>query len=251
MASAQAQVKQAQAALEQAKLDLSHTYITAPVDGVVVARHVDVGQTVAASLQAPTLFEIAQDLTKMQVDTNVSEADVGHLRVGMPASFTVDAYPGEAFRGKVTQIRQAPINVQNVVTYPVIVSAENPDLKLFPGMTANIACLVARHEQVLKVPNAALRFKPADDETSRPQAPAGHGAGPRRQTARLWVRAGSGLDPVPVQTGITDGSWTEVRTDRLQEGAEVVVSASNGAAQKEEAGTVNPFMPRMPGHRPR
>ena len=139
--SAQAQVKEAQAALAQAQLDLDHTYITAPVDGVVVARNMDVGQTVAASLQAPTLFQIAQDLTKMQVDTNVSEADVGRVRVGMTATFTVDAYPGRMFKGTVTSIREAPINVQNVMTYDAVIGVSNPDLKLFPGMTANVKIL--------------------------------------------------------------------------------------------------------------
>ena len=238
LATAEAQVKQAAAALEQARLDLSHTYITAPVDGVVVARHVDAGQTVAASLQAPTLFEIAQDLTKMQVDTNVSEADVGRLRVGQPATFTVDAYAGEVFRGQITQIRQAPINVQNVVTYDVVIGVSNPDLKLFPGMTANVRILVARHQNVLRVPNAALRFRPQDGASARPSpgsGPSGRPAGRRGpiNESTVWVEAGNGkLRPVTVETGLGDGVYTEITGGDLKEGDHVVLAEAGktGAA---------------------
>ena len=137
----QAEVDLNQAALHQANIDLEHTKITAPVDGTVMARRMDVGQTVAASFQAPTIFEIAQDLTKMQVDTNVAESDIGRLQVGQPATFTVDAYPGLVFQGQVVQIRQAPINVQNVITYDAVIQVANPDLKLFPDMTANVTIL--------------------------------------------------------------------------------------------------------------
>ena len=161
VAANQAQVKQFTAALQSAQIDLDHTKIMAPVDGVVVSRNVDVGQTVAASLAAPTLFLIAQDLTKMQVDTNVSEADVGRVRVNQPATFTVDAYPGQTFTGSVTSIRKAPINVQNVITYDAVIGVSNADLKLFPGMTANVKILVNQRPHVLKVPNAALRYHPA------------------------------------------------------------------------------------------
>src|SRR5690242_11771004 len=178
---AQAQVKQAQAALDQAMIDLNHTQITAPVDGTVVARHMDVGQTVAASFQAPTIFDIAQDLTKMQVDTNVDEADIGRVKVGQDATFTVDAYPGYMFHGKVTEVRKAPINVQNVITYDSVIAVSNPDLKLFPGMTANVKVLVDHRSAALKVPNAALRFKPA---AAASRKTAGTGAGSRRQAAR-------------------------------------------------------------------
>ncbi|MGH7410866.1 MAG: HlyD family secretion protein, partial [Candidatus Methylomirabilis sp.] len=162
LAAGEAQVKQQEAALRQSQIDLDHTYIRAPVDGTVVSRSVDVGQTVAASLSAPTLFLIAQDLTKMQVDTNVDEADIGRVRVGQPAIFTVDAYPGGIFKGKVVQIRQAPINVQNVITYNVVIGVSNQDLKLFPGMTANVKILVDRRENVLRISSAALRFRPPD-----------------------------------------------------------------------------------------
>jgi HlyD family secretion protein len=157
---ARAGVKQNEAALELAQVNLDHCRITAPVTGTVIARNVDVGQTVAASLQAPTLFTIAQDLTEMQVDTNVSEADVGRVAVGQEATFTVDAFPQTTFRGKVTEIRNAPIIVQNVVTYDVVIQVKNPDLKLRPGMTANASILVAHKENILRIPNAALRFRP-------------------------------------------------------------------------------------------
>src|ERR671922_116300 len=158
---AAAQVDQAKAALQAAELDLEHTTIRAPVNGIVVSRSVDVGQTVAASLQAPVLFLIAQDLTQMQVDTNVSEADIGRVRVGQRVTFTVDAYPNITFTGKVIQVRNAPITVQNVVTYDAVVQVANPELKLKPGMTANVSFLIAERSNVLKVPNAALRFQPA------------------------------------------------------------------------------------------
>ncbi len=154
------QVKQFSAALRSAQIDLNNTKITAPVNGVVVSRNVDVGQTVAASLAAPTLFLIAQDLTKMQVDTNVSEADVGTVHAGQQASFTVDAYPKLVFKGAVTAVREAPINVQNVITYDAVIGVSNPDLKLFPGMTANVKILVDQRLNVLEVPNAALRYHP-------------------------------------------------------------------------------------------
>ena len=158
--SARAQIKQAEAELELAQVNLDHTKILAPVNGIVISRNVDVGQTVAASLQAPTLFTIAQDLTDMQVDTNVSEADIGRVAIGQEATFTVDAFPNLTFRGKVTDIRNAPLTVQNVVTYNVVIQVKNPDLKLRPGMTANASILVAQRESVLKIPNSALRFRP-------------------------------------------------------------------------------------------
>jgi HlyD family secretion protein len=158
--SSQAQVKQKDAALRQALVDLEHTTIRAPVDGVVVSRAVDVGQTVAASLQAPTLFTIAQDLTKMQVETSVDEADIGRIKLDDNVSFTVDAFPGETFPGRVVQIRKAALVVQNVVTYTVVVAVDNPGGRLLPGMTANVKVVVAEKPSVLKVPNAALRFRP-------------------------------------------------------------------------------------------
>jgi HlyD family secretion protein len=170
-----ANVGQQEAALRQAQVDLDHTEIRAPVDGVVVSRTVDVGQTVAASLQAPTLFTIAQDLTDMEVDTNVDEADVGRIRIGLRATFTVDAFRGQTFAGEVMQVRKAPQTVQNVVTYNVVVSARNPDGKLLPGMTANVRLLVDQKDSVLKVPNAALRYRPPGEA---PEAAPAAGAGP-------------------------------------------------------------------------
>jgi HlyD family secretion protein len=187
--SARAQVQQKDAALKQAQLDLDHTTILAPVDGVVVSRQVDVGQTVAASLQAPVLFTIAQDLTKMQVETSVDEADIGRIKLDDRAAFTVDAFPGETFVGTVTQIRKAAQIVQNVVTYTVIVAVGNPSGKLLPGMTANVKLVVAQKPSVLKVANAALRFRPAGADAAGPgAAPPGGGA----STGRGGGAAGGG-----------------------------------------------------------
>jgi HlyD family secretion protein len=184
---AAAQVDQTKAALQAAELDLEHTTIRAPVTGIVVSRNVDVGQTVAASLQAPVLFFIAQDLTQMQVDTNVSEADIGRVRVGQRVTFTVDAYQNTTFTGAVTQVRNAPITVQNVVTYDAVVQVANPDLRLKPGMTANVSFLIAERQDVIKVPTAALRFQPEGvaPETSAQDGKAlapqrGSGSGGRR-----------------------------------------------------------------------
>ena len=217
----QAQVKQFEAALRSTQIDLDHTYIKAPVDGVVVARHVDVGQTVAASLATPTLFEIAQDLTKMQVDTNVSEADVGRVRVGQPGTFTVDAYPGQVFQGTVTEIRKAPINVQNVITYDVVIGVSNPELKLFPGMTANVKILVDQRPNVLKVLNAALRYHPAS-ETPSPAA-GGKAATPKQA---VWnLDANNKQERVVVTTGESDGTYTEVTTGGLKDGDRVIIAA--------------------------
>src|SRR5213078_3117818 len=177
LVSARAQVEQKDAGLKQAQVDLDHTTIRAPVQGVVVSRQVDVGQTVAASLQAPVLFTIAQDLTKMQVETSVDEADIGRIKLDDRATFTVDAFPGETFEGTVTQIRKAGQIVQNVVTYTVVVAVDNPAGKLLPGMTANVKLVVAEKPSVLKVPNAALRFRPAGVDVAAPGPPGGGAAG--------------------------------------------------------------------------
>jgi HlyD family secretion protein len=239
----QAQVKQFEAALRSAQIDLAYTYIKAPVDGVVVSRNVDVGQTVAASLSAPTLFQIAQDLTKMQVDTNVSEADVGRVQVGQPATFTVDAYPRRVFTGTVTSMRKAPINVQNVITYDAVVGVSNTDLKLFPGMTANVKILVDQRPNVLSVLNAALRYRPA----SETQAPAASGKGTGKGATP--EQAVSEMDPnnkqrrVTITTGQSDGTYTEVIGGDLKDGDRVVVAelvnagaASNSAAASARSG---------------
>jgi HlyD family secretion protein len=232
--SAKAQVRQAQAALEQTHLDLSHTRITAPVDGVVISRNVDVGQTVAASFSAPTIFVIAQDLTRMQVDTSVDEADIGNIQPGQMARFSVDAFPGRVFEAAVNQIRQAPITVQNVVTYDVVIAVANPDLKLFPGMTANVRIQTAEHEGVLRIPNAALRFQPAGAPpqpaaaATPPRTGGRKGGGPRTQTIYTLKPDGT-LVPVTVRTGLSDGRFTEIESKDIREGDRVVISASGSS----------------------
>jgi HlyD family secretion protein len=236
---AEAQVNQNLAALNQTSIDLAHTRILAPLDGTVIARRMDVGQTVAASFQAPTIFQIAQDLTKMQVDTNIDEADVGRLRVGQPAGFTVDAYPTTMFHGAVTQIRQAPINVQNVITYDAVVEVSNPDLKLFPGMTANVRIVTDRKAKALKLPNAALRF--------RPEASAILGGGDAVPPGWrvVFVPENRKARAVRVKTGINDGTFTAVEEGELQEGGQVITgNASKGAAP---AAAPTPSLPRRTG----
>src|SRR5205823_9441378 len=241
LASAQAQVEQKIAALKQSQLDLDHTTITAPVDGVVVSRQVDDGQTVAASLQAPVLFTIAQDLTQMQVETSVDEADIGRINVDDRATFTVDAFPGETFVGSVTQIRKAAQIVQNVVTYTVIVAVDNPGGRLLPGMTANVKLVVAEKPNVLKIPNAALRYRPAGSDAvptaapasamnaGRGQAASGGAAGSGGTRGRAFLIDGGGTPKAVAMTlGISDGSSTEVLSGDLREGQEVIVGAAGG-----------------------
>lgn len=278
MASADARVAQARASLSTARLNLEHTKIYAPIDGVVVNRAIDVGQTVAASFQTPTLFTIANDLSKMQVFANIDEADVGRIQEGSGAMFTVDAYPGERFRGRIAQIRLNPTTVQNVVTYTAVILVENPELKLKPGMTANVTIQVARRENVLKIPNAAVRFIPpqSDEEkkasggTARPQqgnTPQGQAggqsggqggqqrAGGGQRPPGGWMGGGRGaaeqkvylfdgkekkLKPVTVKLGITDGVFTELIEGQLQEGDRVVVAQQMTSAPRSTA-------PRPPG----
>jgi len=214
---AQATVQQDEALLAQAQLNLDHTRITAPVDGTVESRNMDVGQTVAASFQAPIIFLIAQDLTKMQVDTNVDESDVGPVRVGQQANFTVDAYPGIIFPGTVAQIRQAPINVQNVITYDVVVDVANPDLKLFPGMTANVKILTDRVPNALRIPTAALRFRPSGAAAAKTKT------GPS-QVRTIYVLDHQGHPrPASVQLGISDGNYVAIVKGDLAEGQPVIV----------------------------
>jgi len=190
--SAKAQVEQTRAALKLAQTNLRYTTIRSPVNGIVISRNVDVGQTVAASLQAPTLFTIAKDLTQMQVDTNVSEADIGSIREGMEATFTVDAYPERTFRGRISDIRNAPVTVQNVVTYDVVVQVENKDLKLKPGMTANVTIVIARRDNVLKVPNQALRFQP--EGVGKEEGAVGKGEASPSPAGTLMERLSKSLD---------------------------------------------------------
>ena len=239
---AEAGVKQARAQLDTAKVNLEYTTIHSPVHGIVISRNVDVGQTVAASFQAPVLFTIAKDLTKMQVETNVSESDIGGITEGKPATFVVDAYPNQVFRGKITQVRNAPITVQNVVTYNVVIGVDNSDLRLRPGMTANVSIIVASRENVLRVPNPALRFKPTllvkgDDKAGSSQVLAADkrdggrkgslpGTGGRDAKAKptVWQPNPSGEPTaVEVKTGITDGTFTELVEGPLKEGDEVII----------------------------
>ncbi|OQW34680.1 MAG: hypothetical protein A4E19_17310 [Nitrospira sp. SG-bin1] len=231
---AEAQVKQAEAALNATELELKYTIIRSPVDGIVVARNIEVGQTVAASFATPNLFLIALDLTKMQVDTNVSESDIGGMAEGKEAVFTVDAYPGMSFTGTIKQVRLAPISIQNVVTYNVVVGVENKELRLKPGMTANVSIVVEQKDQVLKLPNAALRFVPPKGEGSPGEADGktgkGDGGRPVRVDTRsltsktIWKQIENGdIVPLSVQPGISDGVSTEILSGDLVEGDLVVV----------------------------
>ena len=249
---AEANVKIKQGALDKAKADLDHCTITSPIDGVVISRSVDVGQTVAASLQAPVIFAIANDLTKMQIDANVAEADVGVVKVDQNVDFTVDAFPMQTFQGKVVQVRNAPITVQNVVTYDTVIGVSNPDLKLKPGMTANVAIIVAHKDDVLQIKNAALRFRPPDatpvetrrTSTSRPGRPGGgrSGAGQEGRAERTVYVLPSGASrpqPVQVKTGISDGTTTEV-IEGLKEG-DRVVTAELTSTTSAPSPPANPF----------
>ena len=255
---ARASVQQANAQLHQAQLNLDYTTIASPIDGVVISRAVDVGQTVAASLQAPTLFVIAEDLRKMQVDASVSEADVGKLSPGMEAVFTVDAYPGQRFTGHVRQIRNAAQTVQNVVTYDAVIDVANPDLKLRPGMTASVAFVHAKRADALRVRNAGLRFRPApeliarlrttglpkDDaaaaagagvhERARPTRTAGSDDDPTKRS--VWVLRGKRPEQVPITLGISDGTLTEVVEGKLAPGDAVITEATDPNAKTGAGG---------------
>jgi HlyD family secretion protein len=244
---AEANVKIKQGALDKAKADLDHCTITSPIDGIVISRNVDVGQTVAASLQAPVIFQIANDLTKMQIDSNVAEADVGVLEVGQDVDFTVDAFPMRTFHGKVVQVRNAPITVQNVVTYDTVIGVSNPDLKLKPGMTANVSIVVAHRDDVLQIKNAALRYRPAEappaEIRSRSPVPAGArgGGGRERRTSErtVYVLSGGRPQPVQIKTGISDGVVTEV-IEGLKEG-DRVVTAELASKSPAASPPPNPF----------
>jgi HlyD family secretion protein len=229
------QVEQAKANLHQAQINLDYTTIYAPVSGTVISRTVDVGQTVAAAFQAPTLFTIAEDLEKMQVDTSVAEADVGKLKAGMVATFTVDAYPTERFKGVVRQVRNAPTTVQNVVTYDAVIDVDNKEMKLKPGMTANVTFVYAEKDDVVKVPNAAMRFRPAPELLAKlgVQVEAEHVKGapgkPRHDQApdqrTVWVLRDAKPVMVPIKIGVTDGSVTEVTDGKLNVGEPVITDA--------------------------
>ena len=259
----QAQVQQAAAALRQAETNLRYTKITSPTDGIVIAKQYEVGQTVAASFQAPTLFEIAQDLTKMQVQADVDQSDIGRIKVGQMARFTVDAYPEDEFRGRIAQIRFNALVNQNVVTYPVIIEVENREERLRPKMTANVIIDVATVQDVLRVPNAALRFKPPTEQGGGDKRAAGGGGsggdamrraaqsgqgGPAGAAAQFPGRRGGGkrevkqqtvyrldankkLQPIQIRTGITDGRFTQIVDGELKVGDEIVVGIATAKVE--------------------
>ncbi|MGI8820278.1 MAG: efflux RND transporter periplasmic adaptor subunit [Chthoniobacterales bacterium] len=244
---AEANVKIKQGALDRVRADLDHCAITSPVDGTVISRNVDVGQTVAASLQAPVIFTIANDLTKMQIDAAVAEADIGTVAVDLPVDFTVDAFPNRTFHGKVVQVRNAPTTVQNVVTYDTVIGVDNSELKLKPGMTANVSIVIAKSDNALRVANSALRYRPAD-ATPPPRAAASPGANggnrrggeDRQQRASgrtVYVLRGGKPEPVQIKTGISDGIGTEI-LEGLNEGDQVVTGQLNAPGAAPGA---NPF----------
>jgi HlyD family secretion protein len=261
--SAQAQVTQSRATLSQHQVNLQKTVIAAPMDGIVIARNVDVGQTVAASLQAPTIFEIAAGLSRMQVRTSIDESDLGQVADGQPVTFTVDAYPSDVFRGVVRQVRLNPVVEQNVVTYAAIIDAPNPEMKLRPGMTANVTVETARREDVLRVPSAALRFRPSNEVLAalgslKPAATTNHAAASNVNT--VWLYDG-GLHAVRVEAGVSDGTFTEVteivagdsesEDGMLQDGTPVVVRVATPSREStpSPSSSGNPLMGSTPQRR--
>lgn len=225
-----AQVRKSEAGVKQAKTNLGYTRIVSPVNGVVIAKNVEVGQTVAASFQTPTLFTIAPDLTKMQVDTNVDEADISKIKTGMEPIFTVDAYPDRRFTGVVAQIRLSPIVVQNVVTYDVVIAVDNTHLLLKPGMTANVTFVTQEKTNVLKIPNTALRFKMPNAAPSKQQG--------------VWIIRDGKPVRVNIKTGITDGEWTELVEGDIKEGQEVIVDIQTNK-KNNNSSTGKPPSPRF------
>jgi HlyD family secretion protein len=235
---AKASVEIWSAALENARANLNYCTIYSPIDGVVIARKLDVGQTVAASFNTPVLFTIANDLTKMNIDASISESDIGQVKDGQTSEFTVDAFPDDVFQGKVIQVRKSPSTVNNVVTYDAIIAVDNPDQKLFPGMTADVSIMVAERKNVLKIPNAALRFVPpdgvkvdgADDSSPTNQTASALVTAPNQRT--VYVSSGTPKEPrlkmVRVKVGVDDGADTEI-LEGLREGDAVVTAAFSGA----------------------
>jgi len=255
---AEASVAQAQAVLESSTVNLRYTTIVSPIDGIVISRNVDVGQTVAASLSAPTIYVIADDMKKIQIQASVAEADIGRIKENLDVTFTVDAHRSDHFKGKVAQIRLSPTTVQNVVTYTVMINADNPGNKLLPGMTANVSFEISNYPDVLKIPNAALRFTPpaeaAAPKTEAPAAPAGprpprqgggkaDRGGERRQMSRVWIAGPQGPVEVKIQIDATDGSHTRLVKGDLTEGQEVLI----GVIQEGAESMTNPFVPSRRG----
>ena len=227
---AEAQIQQTQAALDSSSINLKYSKILSPVNGTVISRNIDIGQTVAASFQTPTLFTIAQDLTKMQIDTSVDESDIGKVKAGQKAAFTVDAYPESTFNGEVSVVRNAPINVSNVVTYNAVIIVDNTDLKLKPGMTANVSVETEIKQSVLRVPNAALRFKPATAAATPDQKAAKGSKGPG-----VWILENNKPKNVKIKTGISDSNYTEVTSGELTEGQQIITDSSNGTKKNDPA----------------
>ena len=217
---ARAQISQYQASLKTAQTNLGYTQIIAPVDGTVISRKIDLGQPVAASFQAPELFTIAQDLTKMQIEVSVSEADIGKVKEGQEVTYTLDGYPDTDFKGKVTQVRLSPTTVSNVVTYTVIVDVDNEDLKLKPGMTANVSIITSKSENVLCVPNLALKFTP--DVT-----------GPKYKQQGIWILENGKPRRVDIVTGASDDNLTEIIADNLSEGEKVIMGIQSQKRNKK------------------
>jgi HlyD family secretion protein len=242
---AEARVAQARSGVRTAQVNLGKTVITSPIAGVVIARNVDVGQTVAASLSAPTLFVIAADLSDMQLNASIDESDLGRIADGQQVTFTVDAYPSETFSGTVSQVRLNPTTVNNVVTYAAIIDAPNQALKLKPGMTATLTVEIARRQNVLRVPSAALRFKPTADVLERLDST------PAQQSTKgptLWVANGKGIAPLAVKTGAADATYTEIVGSTLVEGTTVVTRAAaagdtSAAARPAPGNAGNPLLP--------
>jgi HlyD family secretion protein len=265
---AAAQTAQAQASLTQARVNLSHTVIRAPIDGIVIARNVDVGQTVAASMQAPTLFVIAQDLAEMHVNASVDESDIGKVQSGQPVHFRVDAYPNETFAGTISQVRLQPVVDQNVVTYVTVIDVSNKDLKLKPGMTAAVTIETGRASDVIKVPSSALRFQPDADVFAKLGQPApsrnrspntardasASGGSRTRSTDRsgdrraVWVFADNRLTRVPVQVGLSDGTQTAITAD-LAPGTRVATGLASTGSTNSTAAPRSPLLPGGSGRR--
>jgi HlyD family secretion protein len=254
---AQAQVVQARASLHQSEVNLGHTIITAPIDGIVISRNVDVGQTVAASMQAPTLFIIARDLRDMQVEASIAESDVGRIQTGQPVSFTVDAYPLEVFTGIVSQVRLQPVVEQNVVSYVTVIDVPNPDLRLKPGMTASVTVEIARATAVLRVPNSALRVRPSEDvlaafgrqgdDGEEMPTSGSHGAtDAARVHGEIWISEEGGLRRIPVSVGISDGTRSAVFSRILTEGDHVVTGIS-GEGPAATTTSTSPLLPAFRG----